>query len=847
MHPVCLLLALVWCGIGSAADIDDLPPNFPRCHRDDPELNKCILQATETVRPYVIEGVPNFSKSVVNFSVPAVVLQDGNEAINYRADVDNIVLYGLENYKFEYFNFFPENLTYTSRVVFPYMYIEGTYKLKGNIFFAPLNGHGAFHVNVSETSCSTIQTNKLVKRNGNEYLEPLVSSPKLNVGKVLDYKFEGLFIDSADMAKIAKHIIDENMGLIVQELMPVINKIVVTCWITFVSCAVPEVYEEVEEHPVNIRTVRNPKDLHDKVFYEPPVFDYRNAKQQDPLRAKYAQQQRVDIARYYRNLRSNEPQKKTSWLESDEDWKPFQPKVRRVRERGSKDYHANNTKSEQEQKFEAKRPHERKDSYIANAEIIYLHPNLLGNPQGSQLNALSDLIGKNPNVQLEGLKRLLKMNGQQGHTVSTIKQPQQFQQPQTMSQVHESQQPRILQQPQFSQQPAQFPQHNEELPTSISEEDVKNGALEKLQDRLNEAARKQAEEMLIRAQHQAKAQVEAQYKAIEATRQAMFDKARNSIQQTTVAVPSQEPSQDSQAYQSTPSPHHDVVLVPQPSPVPMKPIVPLQGYFTTPEPEQGYILVPEPTPAPVEEQEQESYNTPDTAKKIAPHDAFAPEKQRQIVWVTQTPSPFMVPSTAAPLILSSPNPHQHEPLPTPAQIIQIPETYQPHRQAPQKPALSLKNILYENEHAKHYAPKHQHLVIEQAKKALVAQIKDQNRAILSKKRLSGTRKPTQAYQDMILEPQHSENVQKVYGHEDGGESYDQNGEGEEYASKYAFGYRIKDNKEGNDFGHEERRNGKSLEGSYDVLLPDGRRQKVQYYADNSGFHAKVTYENIAHH
>ncbi|VEN48149.1 unnamed protein product [Callosobruchus maculatus] len=230
------------------------------------------------------------------------------------------------------------------------------------------------------------------------------------------------------------------------------------------------------------------------------------------------------------------------------------------------------------------------------------------------------------------------------------------------------------------------------------------------------------------------------------------------------------------------------------------------------------------------------------------YDAFVPEKQRQIVWVTQTPSPFMVPSTAAPVLLSSANPNQHEPLPTPAPIIHIPETFQP-QQAPQKHALSLKNILYANEHAKHYAPKHQHLVIEQAKKALVAQIKDQNRAILSKKRLSGTRKPTHAYQDMVLEPQHSENVQQVYGHEDGGENYDESGEGEEeqYASKYAFGYRIKDNKEGNDFGHEERRNGKSLEGSYDVLLPDGRRQKVQYYADNSGFHAKVTYENIAHH
>lgn len=49
---------------------------------------------------------------------------------------------------------------------------------------------------------------------------------------------------------------------------------------------------------------------------------------------------------------------------------------------------------------------------------------------------------------------------------------------------------------------------------------------------------------------------------------------------------------------------------------------------------------------------------------------------------------------------------------------------------------------------------------------------------------------------------------------------------------------------GNDYGHEEKRDGKSAEGNYYVLLPDGRRQKVEYYADNSGYHAKVSYERI---
>lgn len=60
-------------------------------------------------------------------------------------------------------------------------------------------------------------------------------------------------------------------------------------------------------------------------------------------------------------------------------------------------------------------------------------------------------------------------------------------------------------------------------------------------------------------------------------------------------------------------------------------------------------------------------------------------------------------------------------------------------------------------------------------------------------------------------------------------------------AKYAFGYKIKDNKMGNHFGHEERREGKSAKGSYHVLLPDGRLQTVSYYVDDDGYHAEVSY------
>lgn len=68
-----------------------------------------------------------------------------------------------------------------------------------------------------------------------------------------------------------------------------------------------------------------------------------------------------------------------------------------------------------------------------------------------------------------------------------------------------------------------------------------------------------------------------------------------------------------------------------------------------------------------------------------------------------------------------------------------------------------------------------------------------------------------------------------------------------YAPKYEFGYRVHDSYTGSDFGQSEHRDGEVTKGSYHVLLPDGRHQTVNYWSDDSGFHAKVKYDGVAKH
>ncbi|XP_042227194.1 pro-resilin-like [Homarus americanus] len=67
-------------------------------------------------------------------------------------------------------------------------------------------------------------------------------------------------------------------------------------------------------------------------------------------------------------------------------------------------------------------------------------------------------------------------------------------------------------------------------------------------------------------------------------------------------------------------------------------------------------------------------------------------------------------------------------------------------------------------------------------------------------------------------------------------------------AKYDFEWSVEDEESGNDFGHQESRDGDHTQGSYYAHLPDGRLQTVTYYVEgDSGYIADVKYEGEAHY
>lgn len=61
-------------------------------------------------------------------------------------------------------------------------------------------------------------------------------------------------------------------------------------------------------------------------------------------------------------------------------------------------------------------------------------------------------------------------------------------------------------------------------------------------------------------------------------------------------------------------------------------------------------------------------------------------------------------------------------------------------------------------------------------------------------------------------------------------------------AKYDFKYEVNDEESGVMFGHSESRDGDTANGEYNVVLPDGRKQIVEYEAGIDGYKPMIRYE-----
>ncbi|KAF2878655.1 hypothetical protein ILUMI_27514 [Ignelater luminosus] len=205
---------------------DDLPSYFPRCHVDDPELEKCLIEATKTVRPHVKKGVPELNIPPMDpLVIPEVTLQQGTNAVNYKMKLINATIRGLGDYEFTEFVYDPKTFIFHGTSLFKGISLVSNYNIDGKILVAPINGKGTLKIQLGPSTGSLVIKGELVKRNGEDYYNIIDVKATTKISNSTG-NFDGLFNGNEQLSQATNKLLNDNSAELIKEVSPAIEEVI---------------------------------------------------------------------------------------------------------------------------------------------------------------------------------------------------------------------------------------------------------------------------------------------------------------------------------------------------------------------------------------------------------------------------------------------------------------------------------------------------------------------------------------------------------------------------------------------------------------------------------------------
>uniref|UniRef100_A0A1B6C2E4 Lipid-binding serum glycoprotein N-terminal domain-containing protein n=1 Tax=Clastoptera arizonana TaxID=38151 RepID=A0A1B6C2E4_9HEMI len=157
--------------------------------------------------------------------IPMIMLEQGTKAVNYKAKLKDIKVFGLSEYKFQTINVQLDKLLLTGKVDFNRVHLVSDYDIKGRALVLPVEGNGIFKANLTQVMADIIVQCSLVKRKGMEYLDIKDVSVKLNVGGAMA-NFGNLFNGDPTLSQTTNAFLNENAKDIIDEIKPAVEAVV---------------------------------------------------------------------------------------------------------------------------------------------------------------------------------------------------------------------------------------------------------------------------------------------------------------------------------------------------------------------------------------------------------------------------------------------------------------------------------------------------------------------------------------------------------------------------------------------------------------------------------------------
>uniref|UniRef100_A0A1B0C7D7 Uncharacterized protein n=1 Tax=Glossina palpalis gambiensis TaxID=67801 RepID=A0A1B0C7D7_9MUSC len=147
-----IIVGAVFAGYVDLIHAATLPDYVIPCKRNDPNIEKCIVNAVNHIKPHLKNGIKDLNVPAMEpLSLGTLnILESGSSGINVKAIDLNI--YGASNFEIRKFKISDDGLRYDFELNLPHLEGEGHYDISGKILTLPIKGRGPFTGNFGEFS-----------------------------------------------------------------------------------------------------------------------------------------------------------------------------------------------------------------------------------------------------------------------------------------------------------------------------------------------------------------------------------------------------------------------------------------------------------------------------------------------------------------------------------------------------------------------------------------------------------------------------------------------------------------------------------------------------------------------
>lgn len=198
------------------------------CNRSDPRLGSCIRKSIISLRPHLIQGIPELDvPSLDPLFVPEINIAQIGGGIQVSAGFKNISISGPTKFRLRSVRADVVNDKFRMKIWFPALVLKAEYQIRGQLLMMSINGSGQCAGNFSDIDGVVSLKLNRVKKNNIEHYKVDFLEIEFNIG-MAKVQLDNLFKGDEELTKSMNHFINENWRLVAAELRPALEKTIST-------------------------------------------------------------------------------------------------------------------------------------------------------------------------------------------------------------------------------------------------------------------------------------------------------------------------------------------------------------------------------------------------------------------------------------------------------------------------------------------------------------------------------------------------------------------------------------------------------------------------------------------